>query len=366
MIQLTHARVTVPEGGKLMRLKGALLKENTGQGRLPVLHDFTLWLGRGEAWAVLGEPGAGKTTLLRVIAGQIIPEKGSCTVHGRAAAAIGLDGLLPRETGAGNVKLSCGMQGMDAAGTRGHIAAVGAHCGLGEQYYKPVSGYDKSMRARLLLSMALVQKPDVLLLSDVLEHCDLPFQQACVTEIRRMQRAGMTLLMESEIPALLRRLCESALWLSSGRLHRLGTFETVYGAYSFPRAVSSTRSVDMKGFIERERAAFSAPLSPGTGTPGREELPWPPEARRALNEAEARIQRLNDQLTAYASANLAFEQENLRLENAAQLQEAHVKEAEATLSRLLAAFSQTLRVMYAQFLHLKQSSVPGKRARRNR
>lgn len=363
MIQLTHARVTVPEGGKLLRLKGVLLKDKSGQGRLPVLHDLTLWLGRGESWAVLGEPGAGKTTLLRLIAGQIIPEKGSCTVHGRTAAAIGLNGLLPRETGAGNVKLSCGMQGLDAAGTRGRIAAVGAHCGLGEQYHKPVSGYDKSTRARLLLSMALVQKPNVLLLSDVLEHCDLPFQQACVTEIRRMQRAGMTLLMESGNPALLRRLCESALWLSSGRLHRLGTFETVYGAYSFPRAVPSAPQ-NSKQLLERERAAFSAPLSPAAGAPGREGSSWPPEARRALNEAEALIQRLNDQLTAYASANLAFEQENLRLENTAQLQEAHAKQADAALSRMLAAFSQTLQVMYAQFLHLKQSSAPTKRARK--
>ena len=352
MIQLTHIRVTQPSGGTLKMLRGALHRERYARDRIPVLHDFTLWLGRGESWALLGDDGAGKTTLLRVIAGELEPDSGTRAVHGRVAAAIGEGTLLLQESGAQNVRLACRLRGMSTEETGGMVAAVHAFSGLGEQYFEPVSGYTALQRARLLLSMALSDKPAALVIANTLDWCDPLFRRKCEGEIRRMVKGGMTLLLESRDAALQRRLCESAMWLSAGRLHRLGPFETVYAAYAFPRAVSAY--TDVKAMLSRDKAAFSKELAPDTGRVSVRPADWPEEARRALREAQALAERLNSQLTAYAEANLAFERENERLTAAAALHENRAKDSERMLARLTAVFTDMLQVMHAQFLHLRQ------------
>jgi|GEM_PF-5245461 len=365
MIQLTHVRVTVPDGTLVKLLRGALLPEVFGRDRLPVLNDFTLWLGKGEAWAVLGGDEKGKTALLRLIAGQIPPEKGTVAVEGTAAAAIGIKDLLPGETGAGNVRLLCAKGKLDAKKTRVRVEAAGAFSGLGPQFEKPVSGYSEAERARLAVSMAVAARPDVLILSDALERCDLPFAQACVLEIRKRQREGMTLLLQSS-PDLMRRLCDSALLISGGELKQLGPFETVYGTFSYPRTLSPAVPAERKELLERERAAFSAPLSPdGPDRPvppppaeASETPRWPMEARQAIREMETYADRLNEQLTAYATANLSFEQENERLEKERELSEKRLEDMREMLERLLRAQSETLNIMYAQFFYLRKWSEP--------
>ncbi len=352
MIQLTHVRVSAPDGGALKMMRSTLLREKYARDRVPVLHDFTLWLGRSESWAVIGDTDAGKTTLLRVIAGQVAPDSGTCAVHGRVAAAIGTGTLLSHETGAQNVRLACKLLGLQKEAVGARVAAVHERSGLKEQYNQPVSGYDETQRSRLIMAMAIEQKPDALVIANTLDSCDALFRRMCEGEIKRMVRGGMTLLLESRDTALMRRLCESAMWLTAGRLHRLGPFETVYAAYSFPRAAKAYG--DVKQLLERERAAFSAPLSPGVGTQKNKPADWPDEARRALYEAQALCERLSGQLTAYAEANLAFERENERLTAEAKLHETRTQDSERMLSRLMAVFTDMMQIMHAQFLHLRQ------------
>lgn len=70
----------------------------SGYGELPVLHDMTIDVGRGEIVSVVGANGAGKTTLLLTIAGHLKAHSGSVTFDGEdittlpahAAAARGL------------------------------------------------------------------------------------------------------------------------------------------------------------------------------------------------------------------------------------------------------------------------------------
>lgn len=363
ILQLTHVSVSMPSGSPVQKVLGALLPARFLKVREPVLNEVTLWLGRGETFAVIGEHGAGKTTLLRVIAGMVLPEKGSCTVTGRVASAIGLTALLGTETGAGNVRMQCAKERLNAEQTQRRIEAVRAFSGLGGQFLQPVSGYETAARARLVLSMAIAAEPDVLLISDALEKCDLPFVQACVLRLRQRQREGMTLLMESEDAALLKRLCESALWMEKGELKRVGPFETVYAAFSRKRRIPTVYPMEAKRMLQNAQAAFSAPLSPDSAAvfPQIDLSGWPVEAQRMLRELEAYCARLDEQLTAYAQANLAFEKENARQEELLQQYEERLQETDTLLSRMMAALTETTGVMHAQFVHLQGQKMPPKK-----
>ena len=53
-----------------------------GYGRVPVLRDITLRVGRGELAAVVGPNGAGKTTLFKTISGIVTPSSGAIRFAG--------------------------------------------------------------------------------------------------------------------------------------------------------------------------------------------------------------------------------------------------------------------------------------------
>jgi ABC-2 type transport system ATP-binding protein len=53
-----------------------------GYKRSRVFEEISLTMDSGKIYGLLGENGVGKTTLLRIIAGLLLPDKGSCTVFG--------------------------------------------------------------------------------------------------------------------------------------------------------------------------------------------------------------------------------------------------------------------------------------------
>ncbi len=54
-----------------------------GYGRMQILHDIELHLGKGEIVALVGANGAGKTTTLRAICGQLRPTAGTIVFDGK-------------------------------------------------------------------------------------------------------------------------------------------------------------------------------------------------------------------------------------------------------------------------------------------
>ena len=63
----------------LIRIAGVDKSFSSGPGRVDVLHDINLDIGRGERVAIVGPSGAGKTTLMHILGGLDRPSTG--TVH---------------------------------------------------------------------------------------------------------------------------------------------------------------------------------------------------------------------------------------------------------------------------------------------
>ena len=65
-------------------------------GPVIAVDGITLELQRGECLGLLGPNGAGKSTPIRSIVGRVIPDAGSVSVFGSAAARLAL-GWVPQE-----------------------------------------------------------------------------------------------------------------------------------------------------------------------------------------------------------------------------------------------------------------------------
>lgn len=185
------------------------------------LRDVTFAVGEGESVGIIGMNGAGKSTLLRLLTGTTIPTAGHIAVHGRVAALLELGlGMHGDFTGTQNATLACELMGLKKHTIRERLPWIRSFAELGDDMDRPVRSYSAGMQLRLAFSAATAERPDVLLVDEVLAVGDAYFQHKCVERIRAFQQAGTTLILVTHDLAAVRALCARTLLLDHGRLLR--------------------------------------------------------------------------------------------------------------------------------------------------
>jgi iron complex transport system ATP-binding protein len=177
-----------------------------------VIRDVSLRVGGGEMVGLLGPNGSGKTTLLKLAAGVLKPVAGGVMLDGADLAALGRKAVarsvavVPQELhvpfaftaaqivmlgrtpflrpfseeGAADVKLV-----RETMGTVG-VAA------LAERRYDELSGGEKQ---KVVLAMALAQRPRLLLLDEPTMHLDIAHQVGMLELVRKLNREqGLTVV----------------------------------------------------------------------------------------------------------------------------------------------------------------------------
>lgn len=196
------------------------------------LRDVSFRIERGESVAVVGSNGAGKSTLLGLVAGLAEPDEGSVRVAGRVVPLLELGaGFHPDLTGAENVYVNAALQGLSRKRTRELFDEIVAFAGVGDFIHELLRTYSSGMIVRLAFAVAAHTDPDVLLIDEVLAVGDRDFQAKCFDRIRRLRAEGKTLLSVSHAPALVKSLCDRAIWLDHGRLILNGPVDEVLEAY---------------------------------------------------------------------------------------------------------------------------------------
>lgn len=142
-----------------------------GYGKRPVLTGAKLELAGGDVVAVVGENGAGKTTLLRICAGLIAADAGTVQRRGRVGYCPQQPALFDLLTADEHLRLFGGAVGLGQAQALQQGRALLAQFGFGEEtaVARDLSG---GTRQKLNLSLALLGKPDVLLLDEPYQGFD--------------------------------------------------------------------------------------------------------------------------------------------------------------------------------------------------
>lgn len=181
-------------------------------GERVVLDRAGLHADAAEVVALLGPSGSGKSTLLRVIAGIIVPDRGTVTIDGVVVThtpthrrAVGMvfqdEQLFPHLTVAGNVGFGLRMAGVPHAERDRRVAAmldlVGL-AGFGDRRIDHLSGGEAK---RVALARSLAPHPKVLLLDEPLTGLDRDLHD---------RLAG-------EVAAILRTTATTAVWVTHDR-----------------------------------------------------------------------------------------------------------------------------------------------------
>jgi ABC-type polysaccharide/polyol phosphate transport system ATPase subunit len=186
----------------------------------------------GESIAVIGGNGAGKSTLLSLVTGLAIPNEGSIHVKGRVAALLELGaGFHPDLTGRENVFMNAALLGFSRKETNNLFDSIVEFSGVGEFINQSLRTYSTGMSLRLAFSVAVNLNPDILIVDEILAVGDQSFQGKCIDRIRRLRKAGKTLLFVSHNAGMVLELCDRAIWLDHGELVMQGPAKEVVSAY---------------------------------------------------------------------------------------------------------------------------------------
>ena len=216
-----HYRVYSKPSFRLVESLSPRLRERLEKrGEIQVvraLDDVSFEASAGESLSILGSNGSGKSTLLQLLVGVLSPSLGSVRIDGRVSAILELGaGFNPEFSGRSNVYLNAKVLGLDPHAD-GFIDKVESFADLGSFFEAPVKTYSSGMYVRLAFSIAMMSRPDLLVIDEALAVGDMFFQQKCFDFLENELSDVAKILVTHDL-ASASRFSERCLVLHRGRL----------------------------------------------------------------------------------------------------------------------------------------------------
>jgi ABC-2 type transport system ATP-binding protein len=201
------------------------------------VNDVSFTVARGEVVGLLGPNGAGKTTAIKIMLGLVRPDVGEVLLLGRPAGdpqARKSVGYLPELfryqpwlTAAEVLTLHTRLAGVAvSAQERQECLAL---VGLADRAGDRVGGFSKGMQQRLGLAVALVARPELVVLDEPTSALD-PLGRADVRDLLQSLKArGVAVLLNSHLIGEVERVCDRVVILDKGRVVASGTLQELLG-----------------------------------------------------------------------------------------------------------------------------------------
>jgi ABC-2 type transport system ATP-binding protein len=199
-------------------------------GELTVLDGLDFDVRRGQLVALLGPNGAGKTTTVEILEGYRRPDGGEVRVLGldprrdggtlrpRVGVMLQQGGIMPAARPRELVRLHARLFA-DPADPDGLLELLGL-AQAATRRYKLLSGGEKQ---RLALAMALVGRPELLVLDEPTAGMDPAAKAGVRALIGDLRAAGRTILLTTHELADVERLADHVVVIDRGRLLAAGT-----------------------------------------------------------------------------------------------------------------------------------------------
>ena len=190
-------------------------------GELEVLKGVSISAKAGEIHGLIGANGAGKTTLFKILLGLVTPDAGSIKFYGTAAKKVG--GIIEKPAlygylnAADNLKVFAGIQGISL--DRNEIRTALVQVGLPYERKDQVSHFSTGMKQRLAIAIALLNKPNCLILDEPFSGLDpLGIAEFGSFILELAQKEGLCILLSSHIIDEMSRLCSHLSVLKNGTI----------------------------------------------------------------------------------------------------------------------------------------------------
>jgi ABC-2 type transport system ATP-binding protein len=185
--------------------------------------DVSLHVERGDIYGLIGNNGAGKTTLMKILLDLTVPNSGEIKLFGshelgegrkRIGSLIEAPAIYKRESAFENMKRMAILTGDSDE----RINELLAFVGLASTGKKRAGAFSLGMRQRLGIAMALLGKPEILILDEPVNGLD----PAGIKDVRDLLLAlnskGITILISSHLLDELGKIATKYGIISNGAL----------------------------------------------------------------------------------------------------------------------------------------------------
>lgn len=219
--------------------------------RVTAVDGLDLTVGKGEVFGFLGPNGAGKSTTLRMMVGLVRPTRGTVKLLGHNVwknrrAALKKTGALIEEpafykylSGRDNLRI---ISSTGDGRSRKDIDEVLDTVGLLDRARDKVKSYSHGMRQRLGIALAIVGKPDLVLLDEPTNGLDPEGMKQVRDLIRRLSTdLGMTVFLSSHLLHEVEQICTRVAVINKGKVIESGKVKDLLAsADSYEIRVDST------------------------------------------------------------------------------------------------------------------------------
>ena len=208
-------------------------------GSFTAVDGIALEVPKGQLFGFLGPNGAGKTTTLRMIAGILQPTSGTVRVAGHdiqvdPIAAKAQLGFIPdrpyvyeKLTGAEFLRFVAGLYGQGGSGVESRMDELLALFELTDWKDQLVEKYSHGMRQKLIISSALVHRPDVIVVDEPMVGLDPKGQSFLKDLFRQYCERGGTVLMSTHTLEIAEAVCDRIAIIQKGKIVAVGTMTEI-------------------------------------------------------------------------------------------------------------------------------------------
>ncbi|MCK6456653.1 MAG: ABC transporter ATP-binding protein [Phycisphaerae bacterium] len=234
-------------------------------GSLVAVDGVDFEVARGETFGLLGPNGAGKTTTIHMLVGVLAPDGGTVRIDGdgdpmRAAVRRRI-GVAPQAlalyddfSANENLRFFGQLYGLTGASLRDAISHALHITGLEARRHDYVKTYSGGMKRRLNLAVAVMHRPDILLLDEPTVGVDPQSRNHLFENIEALSAEGCTVLYTTHYMEEAERLCDRVAIMDHGRILALDTVDAL---------------IDAHGGSSVVEAELERPPSEGVAVPGR-------------------------------------------------------------------------------------------------
>ena len=208
-------------------------------GKFTAVDNISLSIPKGELFGFLGPNGAGKTTTMRMIAGILQPTSGQITIAGNDVirnplVAKSRLGFIPdrpfvydKLTGGEFLRFVAALYGQSGEPIERRMGELLELFELTPWKDELVESYSHGMRQKLIISSALLHKPDVIVVDEPMVGLDPKGQKFLKDLFRAFVNRGGTVLMSTHTLDMVEEMCDRVGIISGGKILACGTVPEV-------------------------------------------------------------------------------------------------------------------------------------------
>src|SRR5512145_1556853 len=233
-------------------------------GAVVAVDGLSLAVQRGEILGLVGPNGAGKTTTLRCMTGIIPPSGGSVRIGGydlreqpieakrRLAFVPDEPRLFDYLTARDHLTITARLYGVSDGAKRSRELLDELE--LGDRLDAFPSELSRGMKQKLMVAMALLHRPEAILLDEPLTGLDPVAMRRMKDRIRATAAQGVAVILSSHMLHLVEELCQRVVIIVGGRKAADGTLAEIAGGLPDFAGDANLETIFMRAIEENGKA----------------------------------------------------------------------------------------------------------------